>query len=127
MNKKLVDLKKKSYSPYSNFSVSAIVVTKDGKEFTGVNIENAAYGSSMCAERVALFKAFSEGYRKEDIKELHLAGDAPKYTMPCGACRQVMSELMDLKSNVICYDPKGNTSTHTVDELLPFSFTSEDL
>jgi len=119
-----------SYSPYSNFKVGAAVqVKKDGKTivFLGTNIENAAYGEAVCAERNALFAAYSNGYHKEDIIALAVVADTNNLTSPCGSCRQVISELMDLEAPIILANLKGAIEIKTVKELLPFSFSSNNL
>lgn len=118
-----------SYSPYSNFCVGAALLTKDGKIFTGCNIENAAYGPSNCAERTAFFKAVSEGYTSFDA--IAIAG-GPKengritikdYCTPCGVCRQVMSEFCNQNFKIICAKSKDDYKIFTLGELLPESFT----
>ena len=81
----------RSYSPYSHFSVGAALECSDGTVFTGCNIENAAYGLTICAERTAIFKAISEGHR--DFKRIVIAGKSEDYCVPCGSCRQVMQEF----------------------------------
>ena len=128
MKDKLIKLHEYSYSPYSHFRVSAIAVMKDGREFNGVNVESSAYGSSICAERSAILSAISAGYTKGDFKELYvLCGDNDKIGMPCFACRMVISELFDKDVPIICYNPAGDTETHTVEELCPYPFGEEDL
>lgn len=124
---KLKENLKRSYSPYSKFAVSAIVVTKDGREFTGVNIENASYGATVCAERCAIFNAVSEGARPGDIVELHLLVGSGKIGTPCFMCRQVISEFMDSDSKVVCYSTEGDTQTFKVSELCPAPFGADDL
>ena len=113
-----------SYSPYSKVKVSAVVVTEDGKEFTGVNIENASYGATICAERVAIFKAISEGYTS--FKELHIMSNLGQKTMPCVICRQVLVEFFPKDAEVFIYDEEG-FDTYKVEELCPFPFSKEDL
>jgi cytidine deaminase len=127
MKDKLIKLHENSYSPYSHFRVSAIVVMKDGKEFNGVNVENASYGASICAERSAILSAISAGYKKGDFKELHVMCDNDKIGMPCFQCRMVISEFFDTDVPVICYNPAGETEVHTVAELCPYPFGEEDL
>ena len=124
---KLIKNLNNSYSPYSNFKVSAIVVMKDGKEFTGVNIENSSYGATVCAERCAIFKAVSEGYRPGDFKELHLMVGSGKIGMPCFMCRQVITEFFDLDSKIICYATDGKFESYKVSDLCPKPFGPEDL
>lgn len=127
MKEKLLELHKNSYSPYSNFQVSAIVVMKDGKEFNGVNVENASYGAAICAERSAILGAVSAGYKKGDFKELHVMVCSGNIGMPCFACRQVISEFFDNDDLVYCYATNGEVQVHKVFELCPFSFGSDDL
>jgi cytidine deaminase len=95
MKEKLERLLENSYSPYSHFRVASIAVKKDGKEFNGVNVENAAYGSSICAERSAILAAISSGYKRYDFKELYVMCDSEKIGTSCFACRQVISELFE--------------------------------
>ena len=127
MKEKLLELHKNSYSPYSNFQVSAIVVMKDGKEFNGVNVENASYGAAICAERSAILGAVSTGYKKGDFKELHVMVCSGSIGMPCFACRQVISEFFDEESLVYCYATTGEVEAYKVSELCPFPFGSDDL
>ena len=102
MRNKLNKLLNNSYSPYSNYKVCAIVVTNDNKEFFGVNIENASYGATICAERVAIFNAISSGYRKNDFKELHIASSG-KPPLPCMLCRQVFTEFFTKDTKIFIY------------------------
>ncbi len=108
----------KAYSPYSGFRVGAVVVTKNGKIFTGCNIENSSYGLTVCAERVAIFSAIAAGER--EIEKLVVVADTPEPVSPCGACRQVMSEFGDFQ--VILTNLKGKYISTTVSELLPYAF-----
>ena len=116
-----------AYAPYSNFKVGAALQLKDGKILLGCNVENASYGLCNCAERTALFKAYSEGYRKDDIMAIAIAGATDGPISPCGACRQVMVELLHPATPVILTNVKGNTKEMTVEELLPYSFSGSDL
>ena len=127
MKDKLLELLNKSYAPYSKFRVSAIVETIDGNIYTGVNIENASYGATVCAERVAIFKAVSEGYRKGDFKRLHVMVDSPKICSCCFMCRQVISEFFNNDAEIILYSNKGEYKAYTKEELCPLPFDSEDL
>ena len=102
MRNKLNKLLNNSYSPYYNYKVCAIVVTNDNKEFFGVNIENASYGATICAERVAIFNAISSGYRKNDFKELHIASSG-KPPLPCMLCRQVFTEFFTKDTKIFIY------------------------
>ncbi len=127
MREKLVNLLNNSYSPYSKFRVAAIVVMKDGKEFNGVNVENASYGAAICAERVAITSAVANGYKKGDFDTLYVMCDNEKIGMCCMICRQVISEFFKEDSNVVAMNPNGETIIHTVKELCPYPFNDEDL
>lgn len=125
MQEKLLKLQKNSYSPYSKYPVSAIAVMKDGTEFCGVNVENASYSATICAERVAIFSAIAKGYKKGDFKELHLMTNN-KLGYPCFVCRQVISELFDEEAKIYCYGD-DKVKIHPVKELCPYPFGEDDL
>jgi cytidine deaminase len=114
-----------AYVPYSKFKVGAALLTKDGKIYRGCNIENAAYSMCNCAERTALFKAYSEG--DKDFKMLAVIADTDRPVPPCGACRQVISELCDEDMLVILTNLKGDVQEITVKDLLPGAFSPKDL
>jgi cytidine deaminase len=116
--------KKKAYTPYSKFKVGAAVLCTDGKIFTGCNIENASFGLTVCAERVAIFKAISEGSTK--FEAIAVIGDTDKPCSPCGACRQVMSEFCE-DAPLIMANSKGDVKIKKVKELLPEAFGKNDL
>ncbi len=119
-----VETSKNAYVPYSHFPIGAVLVTKDGRLFTGVNVENASFGLTNCGERTAIFKAISEGVT--DFEELIVYGETEQPVSPCGACRQVMAEFFskDLKVTLVAKDK--STVVMTVRELLPYSFTNLD-
>lgn len=127
MKEKLEKLLENSYSPYSNFKVSSIAVMKDGTEFGGVNVENASYGAAICAERSAILSAISNGYKKNDFKELYVMTSGNKISTSCFMCRQVISELFDKDAPVYFYNLEGDKIKLTVSELCPYPFDSEDL
>ena len=127
MKDKLIKLLNNSYSPYSKFRVATIVVMKDGKEFNGVNVENASYGAAICAERSAIVSAISAGYKKYDFKEIHVMCDSEKISSSCFICRQVITEFFEKKSKVVFYNNKGETIELTVEDICPYPFDSEDL
>jgi cytidine deaminase len=116
-----------SYSPYSNFKVGAALLTKDGQVFLGSNVENSSYPLTMCAERNALYNAYMHGYKKDDFVALALCADTEEPCSPCGACRQVMSEIFPSDAPVYMSNLKGNIKETTVSELLPFAFSDKDL
>lgn len=127
MKDKLLELQKNSYAPYSNFYVSAIVVVKDGVEFSGVNVENASFGATICAERSAIVSAISAGYKNGDFKELNVMVSSGEIGMPCFVCRQVISEFFDKDATVRCFATTGEYKEYTAEEICPFPFGSEDL
>ncbi len=115
---------KNSYSPYSGFRVGAALITAGGEVFTGVNVESATYGATICAERTAVVKAVSEGYR--DFVAIAVSSDAPEGSLPCGICRQFIAEFgKDIM--VITGKSDGEIKVNTIAELLPFAFTGEDM
>lgn len=115
-----------AYVPYSNFRVGACLEMKDGNYITGVNIENASYGLSNCAERSAIFAAYSRGYQKEDIKAMAIVTRAEKLTTPCGACRQVLGELLRPETPIILTNGTEEFETD-IRTLLPYSFDEKSL
>lgn len=127
MEEKLRRLLNNSYSPYSKFRVSSIAVMKDGREFTGVNVENASYGAGICAERNAIIQAIANGYKKGDFEKLYVMCDSEKISMSCMICRQVMLEFFEKDKQVICMNNKGEKEIHTIEELCPYPFNEEDL
>jgi cytidine deaminase len=110
----------KSYSPYSHFAVGASLHSKDGRIFTGCNVENASYGLAMCAERVALFKAVSEGATTFDAVCIVADSDIPPYM--CGACRQVLYEFSEDGRIKVAYHFRGGTEETELSRLLPRPF-----
>lgn len=126
-NKELLELAyeatNNSYAPYSNFKVGAALLTEDGKVFTGCNIECASFGGTNCAERTAIFKAVSEGYKK--FTTIAVVGASKDYTYPCGICRQVLNEFApDID---IVLDNHGEVLVVNLKEMLPYSFGPKDL
>jgi cytidine deaminase len=116
--------KKNSHSPYSKFRVGAAVLTKLGNIYTGCNIENSSYSLTICAERTALFKAISEG--EKEFLAMALSTDEEGFTSPCGACRQVISDLAG-NIKIILTNGSGKTKTLMTKDLLPFPFTPKNL
>ena len=126
MREKLIKLLDNAYAPYSNYHVGAGVLTKDGKTFKGANIENAAYPSGVCGERSAIFAAYSNGYRKDDIEAIAIVSDGPRIGAPCGMCRQVLSELLNQDTPILLSNRKDYLETN-IKELLPMQFNGDDL
>lgn len=122
---KAVEMQKFSYIPYSRFPVGAALLCGDGRVFTGCNVENAAYGSTICAERTALVKAVSEGYTS-GFTAIAIAGQGGDYCWPCGACRQMLYEFApDLR--VLAVRGDGQFMEATLRELLPHGFGPDSL
>ncbi|MFI3252065.1 MAG: cytidine deaminase [bacterium] len=111
-----------SFSPYSNFKVGAAVLLKDGTIIRGCNVENASYGLCNCAERTALFTTYAQGFRKDDIVAFAISAYTKDPVSPCGACRQVMNELLHSNTPVFLTNNKGDVKETTVGDLLPYSF-----
>lgn len=127
LHEKAKEARKLSYSPYSHFAVGAAVLTKDGKVFVGANVENSSYPLCMCAERNALYNAYMNGYHKDDLVALALSADTDGPCSPCGACRQVISELFPKEAPIYMGNLKDNIQETTISELLPYAFSGEDL
>ena len=127
MEESLKRLLKNSYSPYSAFKVAAIVLMKDGRSFGGVNVENASFGATICAERVAICSAIASGYKKGDFSKLYVMCDNDKIGMPCFICRATINELMERNTPIICMNPNGDKEIHTVEELCPYPFSEDNL
>ena len=117
-----LEAREHAYAPYSHFRVGAALLTRSGRVFTGANVENASYGLSVCAERVAAFNAVAAGEREFEA----IAVVTDNGVMPCGACRQVLAEFgPDMR--IIVADAEGNSRTYRLPDLLPGRFTPEDL
>lgn len=130
MDKKLqqlaIEAKENSYSPYSKFRVGAALKLADGSYIQGTNIENASFGATNCAERSALFAAYSKGYKRSDIIALAVTSDMENPVPPCCICRQVMLELLDLECPVYMIGATQVITT-TINQLIPYKFTEEEL
>ena len=128
--KTAIDMTERSYAPYSHFHVGAALLDKNGKIWTGCNIENAAYGPSNCAERTAVFKAVSEGAR--EFEAIAIVGgpedengtpQIQDFCSPCGVCRQVLAEFCDRDFKIILANSRGEQKIFTLGQLLPESFS----
>ena len=119
------EAKEKSYSPYSNFRVGAALLTKGGNVYQGANIENAAFGATICAERTAVFAAKLDGV--EEFSAIAVTSDSKDYIPPCGSCRQVLLELCGEELDVHITNGAGDVKTFKLKELLPFSFGDKNL
>ncbi len=128
MKNRLIDLAvsnmKNAYVPYSNFRVGAAVECDSGKIYEGCNIENASYGLTVCAERVAILKAISEGEKK--IKKIAVAASSKKTSIPCGACLQVINEFGE-GVKIYCCGVDGSYDTYNMESLFPFHTRNNQL
>lgn len=126
-DQELVEVAKKyreyAYAPYSKFKVGAAVLTKEGRVYGGCNIENASYPVTNCAERTAIFKAVSEG--EHEFAAIAIVADTPGPCAPCGMCRQAISEFRI--ERIIMANLKGDMQAVSLEEILPFAFTENDL
>ena len=123
---KAKEAKEQAYAPYSGFHVGAALLCKDGTIFTGCNIENSAYGPTNCAERTAIFKAVSEGFR--EFEAIAIISDSKQPTAPCGVCRQVMAEFCDPETfRIVLMNGDGEIRDYLLKELLPLGFTGKAL
>ncbi|MBP9674286.1 MAG: cytidine deaminase [Bacteriovoracaceae bacterium] len=123
LRKKAIASAKKAYAPYSHYYVGCALLTQKGEIFSGCNVENSSYGGTICAERVAITKAVSEGFKK--FKEIYI------YTHngvgPCGLCLQMMSEFFDQETVIILGNKKGQGKIYSLAQLLPLAFTPDQL
>jgi cytidine deaminase len=124
----LLKLLDNAYAAYSDFHVASIVVTREGRLFSGVNVESVAYSTTICAERNAIFSAVTAGVKPGEIAEVHiLARNAEKKLFPaypCGSCRQIIAEQSLNEADIYVYHPDGDVSRHTIAALLPHAFFS---
>ena len=118
-------LLEKAYVPYSKFPVAALLIDNNGKKHKGVNVENASFGLTLCAERNAITTAVTENMKK--IKVLVVTGNTPEPISPCGACRQVIREFSDNNTVIILANKDKKYKITSLEELLPYSFGPEDL
>ena len=119
---KAIEGRSLAYTPYSKFKVGAAILLKNGTYITGCNIENVSYGLSNCAERTTLFKMVSSGYTKEDVLAMAVVADTASPVSPCGACRQVMAELLHKDTLVLLANLNYDIKETSVEELLPYGF-----
>ena len=118
-------LLKRAYVPYSKFPVAALLIDNNGKKHKGVNVENASFGLTLCAERNAITTAVTQGMKK--IRLLIVTGNTLEPISPCGACRQVIREFSDKDTVIILANRDGKYNIASIEELLPYSFGAEDL
>ncbi|NLE26423.1 MAG: cytidine deaminase [Clostridiaceae bacterium] len=120
-----VKIRENAYAPYSGFHVGAALFADNGKIYTGCNVENASYGAAICAERTAIVKAISEGARK--IMAIAVSSDSNLPTMPCGICRQFLSEFCSSNMPLYLSNRNGEYKVFSFEEILPHSFKQSDM
>lgn len=121
---KAIEAKQNAYAPYSNFRVGAALLTNDDQIITGCNVEVSSYSLTICAERNAIFQAYSDGRKK--FKAIAVAADTKNYISPCGACRQVISDLCG-NIDVILINGNNEYQVLKANDLLPFAFSDKEL
>ncbi len=121
--KKAKRARERAYAPYSKFKVGAALLAKSGKIYTGANVENATFGLTVCAERVAIFRAITNG--EKYFVKIAVVVDKDEPVTPCGACRQVLSEFAS-NLKIICANLEGKTERYSLSELLPEAFEKFD-
>jgi len=121
---KAIESRSRARAMYSNFQVGAVAVSRSGRLYTGCNIEVSSYGLTICAERVAIFKAISEG--EHDFSAIIVVADTEAVCYPCGACRQVITDYAP-QAKIVCANLKGRSEIFNPSELLPHAFGSKDL
>ena len=124
LSDKAIEAKNIAVPTYSNFHVGAALLTKENKVYTGGNIESSSYSLTICAERTAIFKAISEGERK--FKAIAIASDLDGFCSPCGACRQIISDLCG-EIDIILVNKNKETKIYKTSEMLPHAFSNDDL
>lgn len=127
LNKMALEALNYSYSPYSHKRIGAAVLLSNGQSYSGTNIENASYGGTVCAERVAIWKAYSENKSEHKITEIVVSSESEKPWPPCGFCRQVLAEFGTPTTKIKLINPQGQETNYTLEHLLPEAFTPENL
>lgn len=126
MREELEKLLERSYSPYSNYKVACMVTMNDGRNFYGVNIENASYGATICAERVAIDNAILAGYKRHEFKRLVVMVPGEKFAFPCFLCRQVIAEFFSNDAELILMNSIGE-KYYYMSDIITHPFSVEDL
>ena len=127
MQEKLQKLLNRSYTPYYKYPVAAIIVMKDGREFSGVNVETSSPAAGICAERNAIYHAITEGYTKGDIKEIHVMSKTEEECWPCFICRHAISDLCDKETVIYSHTYTNKITSHKVEELCPYPFGDSNM
>lgn len=123
----LKKIAKNAYVPYSNFKVACVIYLNNQKKILGVNVENAAYNPTICAERTAISQMITQGYKKDDVKLVALYTDSIEFGSPCGTCRQTLIELLNPSQIIWIFNKNNYVGEFSIDSFLPYSFTNKDL
>ena len=126
MKEKLQELLTNAYAPYSNYQVASLVETNDNHFYGGVNVENASYGATICAERNAINSAIKQGYRKGDFKALYVMVSADEVAFPCFICRQTINEFFTGEEDLILIS-KNNETKYKIKDIIVYPFGEENL
>ncbi len=124
---KAIKVMENTYSPYSKFPVGAAILMTDGTIFVGTNVENASFGATICAERSAIVSAVAKGYKPGDFEKIAVISKMHNITPPCAVCRQVLVEFFKPSAEVLMANYNQEYTVATVSELVPYSFTEEEL
>ena len=128
MKEKLQKLLENSYTPYYKYPVASVIVMKDGCEFSGVNVETSSPASGICAERNALYSAIAAGYKKGDVREIHVMSKTEDDCFPCFICRHALNDLCDKDVKVISHTfTDSRVTIHTIEELCPYPFSDDNM
>lgn len=124
---KAIKVMENTYSPYSKFPVGAAILMTDGTIFVGTNVENASFGATICAERSAIVSAVAKGYKPGDFEKIAVISKMHNITPPCAVCRQVLVEFFKPNAEVLMANYNQEYTVATVSDLVPYSFTEEEL
>lgn len=127
MTEKLQSLLNNSYTPYYKYPVASVIVMKDGKTFDGVNVETSSPAAGICAERNALYSAIAAGYKKGEIKEIHIMSRTEEDCFPCFICRHALHDFCDKEVKVISHTYSDKKVEHTIEELCPYPFSDDNM
>ena len=116
-----------SYTPYYKYPVSCVIIMKDGTKFEGVNVETSSPAAGICAERNALFSAITKGYKKGDVKEIHIMSKTEEECWPCFICRHAISDLCDNTVMIYSHTYSNKITSHTKEELCPYPFNEDNM
>ena len=127
MEEKLRNLLNNSYTPYYKYPVSCIIIMDDGEEISGVNVETSSPAAGICAERNAIYTAITKGYKKNQIKEIHIMSKTEQECWPCFICRQAITDFCQENTIIYSHTYSGKVTSHTVAEICPYPFEDKNM